>query len=109
MLFIPGGEIWAIAPALPAGRYWYVPLAPPPQAESISAPEGLRVPVLGFGAVWSSIPGVRDALGFARTDESAASVLVQRFLGGALIQDVSVGQTFALLGSGASGAAYGPY
>ena len=109
MLFIPGGEIWAIAPAVPAGRYWYTPQAPPPQSEPISAPEGLRVPLLGFGAVWTTTPGVRDALGFARTDESAASILVQRFLGGTLIQDVSVGQTFALLGSGASGTAYGPY
>jgi len=110
MVFIPGGEIWAIAPQVPSGRYWYAAQTPPPPAEDIVAPEGLRVPTLGFGAVWASLPGVRQALGFARTDESAASVIVQRFIGGTLMFDASAGQTFALLSNNqVQGTVYGPY
>lgn len=110
MVFIPGGEIWAIAPEVPSGRYWYTAETPPPPPEDIIAPEGLRVPTLGFGAVWASLPGLRQALGFARTDESAASIVVQRFIGGTLMFDASAGQTFALLGNNQTqGAVYGPY
>lgn len=110
MAFIPGGEIWAIAPEVPSGRYWYSAQTPPPPSEEIVAPEGLRVPTLGFGAVWASLPGVRQALGFARTDESAASIIVQRFIGGTLMFDASAGQTFALLGNNqVQGTVYGPY
>lgn len=109
MLFIPSGELWAIAPGVPTGRYWYVPQAPPTVASSVSAPEGLRVPQLGFGAFWEGVAGVRDALGFARSEETGTSLIVQRFTGGTLIFDESVGQTFAILGSGGGGTAYGPY
>ena len=109
MLFIPSGELWAIVPGVPTGRYWYVPQAPPIVPSSVSAPEGLRVPQLGFGAFWEGVSGVRDALGFARTEETGAPILVQRFTGGTLILDETVGQTFAILGSSSSGVVYGPY
>jgi hypothetical protein len=109
MLFIPSGELWAIAPGVPTGRYWYVPQAPPTVVSNISAPEGLRVPQLGFGAFWEGVAGVRDGLGFARTEETGTQIVVQRFTGGTLLLDVSVGQTFAILGSGGGGTAYGPY
>jgi hypothetical protein len=109
MLFIPSGDIWAIAPGSPTGTFWYVTEAPPAQPEGITPPEGLRIPTLGFGAVWAAVPGVRQALGFARTDETTTGILVQRFIGGELIQDSASGQTFGLVGSGATGVVYGPF
>jgi hypothetical protein len=110
MYFIPSGEIWAIAPGGAAGgRYWYVPLAPPDQGWEVPPPEGLRMPTLGFGAVWKAVDGVRQALGFARTDEQAASISIQRFEGGALFLDSSAGQVFALVGEQSGGTVYGPF
>lgn len=109
MLFIPAGDIWAIVPGSPSGQFWYVTEAPPAQPEGITPPEGLRLPTLGFGAVWAAVPGVRQGLGFARTDETQVGILVQRFIGGELIQDSGSGQTFVLIGFGDNGAAYGPF
>jgi|FLYN01.1.fsa_nt_gi hypothetical protein len=99
------GEIWAIAPGT-SGRFWYAPNAPPAEETPISPPEGLRVPTMGFGNVWRGVSGVREALGFARTDEQPASFTIQRFQGGTLLIDGSSGQVFALVGGGT---AYGPY
>lgn len=110
MIYIPSGEIWAISQGVPSGRYWYVANAPPEQPINETPPEGLRLPVSGFGATWIGIPGVRPALGFARTEEAGTPILVQRFLGGLLIQDMSTEQTFALLGvSAPTGVVYGPF
>lgn len=109
MYFIPSGEIWAMSPGAAGGRYWYVPLAPPDQGWEAPPPEGLRMPTLGFGAVWKAIDGVRQTLGFARTDEQAASISIQRFEGGALFLDSSAGQVFALIGEQSGGTAYGPF
>lgn len=110
MIYIPSGEIWSIAQGVPSGRYWYVASAPPAQPIDQTPPEGLRLPMRGFGAVWAGVTGVRQALGFARTDEARTPILVQRFLGGLLIQDIATEQTFALLGvSAATGTAYGPF
>jgi len=101
------GEIWAIAPGVSgAGRFWFVAQALPAEETPISAPEGLRVPTMGFGNVWRGTAGVRDALGFARTDEQPASFLLQRYEGGTLLIDGSSGQVFALVGRET---AYGPY
>jgi hypothetical protein len=83
--------------------------APPEQTWDVPVPEGLRLPTLGFGAVWRAVDGVRQTLGFARTDEQAASLTVQKFEGGTLLLDSSAGQVFALVGVGADGIAHGPY
>jgi hypothetical protein len=99
------GAIWAIAPGT-SGRFWFVANALPAEETPITAPEGLRVPTLGFGNVWRGVAGVRDALGFARTDEQPASFMLQPFQGGTLLIDGSSGQVFALVGDGV---AYGPY
>jgi hypothetical protein len=104
MYWRPTGEIWAIAPS--TSRYWYAPSAPPVQPGEISAPEGLRAPVLGFGAVWRGIEGVQDALGFATTDEQEAEFAIQRFQGGALLADGTSGQVFVLY---ADSTLAGPY
>ncbi len=108
MYYVPTGEIYTIAFAPTGGRFWYVPQAPPDQGWIVPAPDGLRVPRFGFGAVWKALDGVRSSVGFARLEEAAASLTVQRFDRGALIRDVSSGQVFALIGSG-SGDAYGPF
>ena len=104
MYWRPTGEIWAVAPG--EGRYWYVPVAPPPLPEPVVAPNGLRAPVLGFGGVWGSVPGVRDGIGFAQTDEQQASLATQRFEGGTLLVDASSGQVFVLY---ADSTLAGPY
>lgn len=104
MYFRPTGEIWAVAPG--AARYWYVTAAPPVEVGEIIAPEGLRAPVLGFGAVWRGVEGVEAALGFARTGEEAAQITLQRFQGGSLLRDRASGQVFILY---ADGTLSGPY
>ena len=69
---------------------------PPPVVEA--APNGLRVPALGFGGVWSSIEGVKAAIGYAQTDEQQASLATQRFQGGTILVDFSSGQVFVFYG-----------
>ncbi len=101
------GEIWALAPGgVSAGRYWYVAQAGQVDNNDIAPPSGLRVPIRGFGDVWRNIPGVRDALGFALTDEQQTVLHTQRYLGGTLLLDTSAGQVFALY---SSGEVFGPY
>ncbi len=104
MYWRPNGEIWAIATA--QQKYWYVPSAPSVPAGEILAPEGLIAPSQGFGAVWRGIPGVQDALGFARIAEQNGTVSTQKFQNGTLLADGSSGQIFVLL---ADGRALGPY
>jgi hypothetical protein len=100
-------EIWAINTDDPSnGRYWYVPQSAEAMNEDVQAPAGLRAPVRGFGGVWRNTPGVRDALGFARTDEQEIGMQSQRFDGGLLFLDSSAGLVFALL---VDGTAYGPF
>ncbi len=108
MYFTPDGAIWAISPGNPSGLYWYADHAPDVPDDSLLPPNGLRVPVFGFGAFWRGVPGVRDALGFATTDETSITFVVQAFQSGALLHDGGAGQTFILSG-GSSGSAYGPY
>jgi len=104
----PTGEIWAIVPSTSAGagRFWYVESAPESEQETLTAPEGLLVPTLGFGAVWQGVPGVRDALGFARLGEQGGELMIQRFEGGMLLLDRPAGEVFALIGRSE---AYGPF
>lgn len=100
-------EVWAIAISGPsAGRYWYVQAPGQTDNADTLAPPGLRVPVRGFGAVWRGVPQVRDALGFARTDEQDLGMQSQRYELGLLLLDALAGQVFALV---VDGTAYGPY
>jgi hypothetical protein len=100
----PTGEIWAFAPG--DERYWYVPIAPPPSPEIIPPPDGLRQASELFRAVWQSVPGVRDAIGFAQTDQQQGLLLSQRFEGGSILLDSSSGQAFVLFADSTLG---GPY
>jgi hypothetical protein len=100
-------EIWAIATSgAAAGRFWYAANLPEANNEDIPAPEGLRVPVRGFGMMWRSVEGVRDSLGYARIDEQEIAMQSQRFEGGLLHLDSAAGQVFVLL---VDGRAFGPY
>ncbi len=100
--------VWAITPgSLTAGRYWYmenpIPFQPIP---GIEPPSGLSIPTETFGSVWNSDLALRQALGYARTPRQTADLNIQRFEGGSLLLDVTVGQVFVLLADGDS---YGPY
>lgn len=100
MVYLPSGAIYALAVTPGSeGRYWFVSVAPSVVEEAISPPVGLRVPILGFGAVWQQVSGVRAALGFARTDEGGAQIAIQAFDGGTLFMDRGSGQVFILIGT----------
>jgi hypothetical protein len=104
MYYSPSGEIWAIAPA--QNRFWYAANAPAVQQGDIIVPEGMLAPSQGFGAVWRGLPGVQDALGFARTPEQGTKMVTQKLQNGLLLADGGSGQVFALL---SDGRAMGPY
>lgn len=100
-------EVWAVRPGnIQAGKYWYVGQPPTISASGLAAPEGRRVPSDTFGAVWLSNAEISDGLGFAITPEQVADLNIQRYEGGTLFLDVTVGQVFVLL---VNGDAYGPY
>jgi hypothetical protein len=101
------GEIWAIAPGGTSdGQYWYVAEPQEASTSGIIAPVGLRVPERGFGSVWLTVEGVRDALGFAQTDERRTQIAVQLFDSGSLFLDSESGTVFALL---VDGTVFGPF
>jgi hypothetical protein len=104
MYYSPTGEIWAIAPA--QSHFWYAVNAPPVQQGDIVVPEGMMAPSQGFGAVWRGLPGVQDALGFAKAAEQGTKLVTQKFQNGLLLADGGSGQTFVLL---SNGQAMGPY
>lgn len=111
MYYQPNGPIWAIESTNDGfpDRQWTV-TQQLPVVESIPpdivVPQGLRVPLLGFGSVWFGINGVREALGFARTDEQNVNLAYQRFENGALFSDTSTGVVYILL---SDGTAFGPF
>jgi hypothetical protein len=107
MYFNPDGVVYVVSAE--SGQFWIVNQIPAVEADEISAPEGLRVPTFGFGAVWRSVPGIRETLGFARTDEQTTTFAVQPMQGGILLLDDNAGQVFVLMGNSANGTVYGPF
>jgi hypothetical protein len=101
-------EVWAVFPGTLQGNgeYWYVDRPPAISTEGLSAPEGLRVPRGAFGAAWANLPQIRLSLGYATTEEQPVSINIQRFDGGTMFLDVTVGHIFILL---SDGEALGPY
>lgn len=100
-------ETWAIQPGgTNIGTFWDVAQPPNVSTTTIVSPPGLRVPTGDIGGVWLGVPGVRDALGFAQTDEQPASITMQLFDSGALFFDSGAGQVFVLI---VNGDVYGPY
>lgn len=101
------GELWAIAPGgQTGGNYWYVAAAPLPGPVLTAPPQGLRVPQDDIGALWSGLPEVSRALGFANTAVENGQVQIQRFDGGSLLRDALTGTIFVLF---ADGTAQGPF
>ncbi len=108
------GEVWAVNPGrISGGRYWYtnqIPSAGGAVGLGMPAPpapqEGQRIPADVFGTVWSANPPIQQAIGYAITPEQTADLNIQRFDGGTLLLDVTVGQVFVLL---VNGEAYGPF
>lgn len=100
-------EVWAISPGrVTAGQYWYTNQAAGAIQGGLPAPEGVRVPAGVFGSVWAGDTAISQALGFAITPDQVADMNIQRFDGGTLFLDVTVGQVFVLL---VDGDAYGPF
>ena len=110
MYFQANGPIWAIETTNDGfpNRHWTITQTLPPVEGTppVSAPQGLKVPAFGFGSVWFGVSGVREALGFARTDEQSVPLAFQRFEGGTLFLDAGGEVVFALL---VDGTAYGPF
>lgn len=106
MVFAPSGEIWALQPN---GPYWHTLQAPADQAWDTTAPEGLIIPSLGFGAYWRSSTAIRDGLGFARANEAGGTITIQRFDSGTLLRDGATGATYVLIGEQDAGVVYGPF
>ncbi len=46
----------------------------------ITAPAGLRAPIMGFGKVWGNNQPVRDLLGYATTEEASANANYQQVM-----------------------------
>jgi hypothetical protein len=58
---------------------------------SIVAPSGYHQPKRGFGKVWRTVAGVRNALGWATSEEAGFFGAVQQFTGGVMIFSPSNG------------------
>ena len=73
-----------------------------PAVEPISGgetpPTGLVEPIAGFGEVWRDQPGVREALGWAKSDEAPGTGRFQMFLGGDMVWTSQTNQTYAFSG-----------
>jgi hypothetical protein len=63
-------------------------------------PAGLLEPIRGFGKVWRSQFGVRDALGWATASESGMTAVAQAFERGQMLALPNLGQIAVLSGSG---------
>jgi hypothetical protein len=106
MIFVPPGDIWAIQPG---AAYWHTAQPPADRPWEQPAPEGLRVPALGFGAFWKASSALREGLGYARADEAGSAIFTQPFERGTLLRDGSSGATYVLVGEPDAGLAYGPF
>jgi hypothetical protein len=100
-------EVWAIRPGNSGtGKYWYVNQPAPMAMDGLIPPPGLRTPGASFGAAWLTNTEINTGIGYATTPEQAADLNIQRFDGGSLLLDVTVGQVFLLFDDGD---AFGPY
>lgn len=102
-------EMWIMVPGTNnnAGRAWFVTAPEFVSTEGITAPTpGLLIPEGDFGSVWMSVPGLREALGFAQTERQSVAMNVQRYATGSFFLDATAGQIFALV---VDGTVYGPF
>lgn len=71
-----------------------------PEGGGETPPAGLIEPVRGFGKVWRTFTGVRDGLGWALTDESGTSAVIQNFSSGRMVYVSPRSDTFVIIHQG---------
>jgi hypothetical protein len=100
--------IWAIRPLQEGNRGRYDYLENPPEGSTIGlqADTGFIVPGDIFGDMWLAVSGLREDMGFARTESQETPMGLQRFNNGIFIHDVLAGQVYALI---VDGTVLGPY
>ena len=109
MYFRPDtNELWAIVPgpSFGVGQYWYIDQPVPVTTEGLVPPSGRFVPEGVMGGIWATHLEMRSTMGYGITPPQDIDVSLQRFEGGTLFRDRTVGQVFALL---VNGNAFGPY
>jgi len=101
-------ELWAIVPgpSFGVGQYWYIDQPVSVSTEGLVPPSGRFVPEGVMGGIWASNSEIRSTMGYGITPPQDIDVTLQRFEGGTLFMDRTVGQVFALL---VNGNAFGPY
>lgn len=100
--------VYAMRPSesITNGVYDYLENPPDISTIGIQPPQGLIVPGDIFGDMWVGVEGLREEMGFARTEAQEAPIGLQRFENGTFLQDVSSGQVYALV---VDGTLMGPY
>lgn len=100
--------VWAIRPLQEGnrGRYDYLENPPEGSIVGLQADAGLIIPDGVFGDMWLAVSGLRQEMGFARTDSQETPLGLQRFNNGIFIHDALAGQVYALV---VDGTVLGPY
>lgn len=100
--------IWAIRPLLSgtSGDYDYLENPIDTSTIGIQPPSGLIVPGDIFGNMWITVEGLREEMGFARTEAQEVPLGLQRFENGTFLLDSTAGQVYALV---VDGTVLGPF
>lgn len=100
--------IWAIRPLQDdiTGEFDYLENPTDISTIGIQPPAGLLVPGDIFGDMWIGVEGLREEMGFARTEAQEVPLGLQRFENGTFLLDVTAGQVYALV---VDGTVYGPF
>jgi len=100
--------IWAIRTqqSAPTGVYDYLENPINTSTIGIQPPTGLIVPGDIFGDMWLAVAGLREEMGFARTEAQEVALGVQRFQNGTFLLDSPAGQVYALI---VDGTVLGPF
>ncbi|MGJ3239589.1 MAG: hypothetical protein ACFE0Q_12845 [Anaerolineae bacterium] len=100
--------VWAIRAqqAGISGNYDYLEVPTDISTIGIQAPQGLIVPGDIFGDMWLSVDGLRDEMGFARTEAQEVPLGLQRFENGTFLLDSTAEQVYALI---IDGTVLGPF
>lgn len=100
-------EIWAITSDGQQGTYNYMENPPQVEIQGMSAPNGLLPPQGDFAVMWLNVQGLRDRMGYARTEAlSDVALGTQRFTTGTFLLDANSGQSYALTNDGR---VFGPF
>lgn len=94
--------IWAIRPLLSgtSGDFDYLENPVDVSTIGIQPSSGLIVPGDIFGNMWITVEGLREEMGFARTESQEVPLGLQRFENGTFLLDSTAGQVYALVTDG---------